>query len=234
MQTFFRTSTCIRTSICITAFTMLAISGCGKLSLRCLLPSLPKHNSIPAEHVNITNQQSFVNPQVFGSRPNRVVMVASGRSNGSYRTHQKIITELAAQIRGQDQFEIVAPRDRYLQGHSDNILEGKFEEAELVRIAREFNADAVLLIKVNEFRPSPPMRANLSIAILDANESVVAFGMSGVWDLANMNTKQAFEQFLYNTSSGSANEGNLYLQSPNQLFRFIGSQVADSITRSGF
>ena len=161
-------------------------------------------------------------------------MVASGRSNGSYRTHQKIITELAAQIRGQAQFEIVAPRDRYLQGHSDNILEGKFEEAELVRIAREFNADAVLLIKVNEFRPSPPMRANLSIAILDANESVVAFGMSSVWDLANMNTKQAFEQFLYNTSSGSANEGNLHLQSPNQLFRFIGSQVADSITRSGF
>ena len=78
------------------------------------------------------------------------------------------------------------------------------------------------------------MRANLSIAILDANEYVVAFGMSGVWDLANMNTKQAFEQFLYNTSSGSANEGNLYLQSPNQLFRFIGSQVVDSITRSGF
>ncbi len=199
-----------------------------------MLPSFGNQTSTPTHPGEPEDLQFFVNQQVSGVRPHRVAIVASSRSNGNYRTHQKVITELAAQLRARGHFEIVAPPDRYLQGHSDNILEGKFEEAELASLAREFNADAVLLIKVNEFRPTPPMRASLSIAILDAGESVVAFGLNGVWDLANLDTKRSFEQFLKGTSKGTGNENDLRLQSPNQLFRFIGSQVADSIIRSGF
>lgn len=223
-----------RNALCVIALSLLAISGCRHASLRSMLPSLDNYSSTTDAFVEPANLRYFVNPQVVAARPNRVVMVASGRSNGNYRTHQKVISELAAQIRARGHFEIVAPPNRYLQGHSDNILTGKFEEAELASMAREFSADAVLLVKVNQFRSTPPMRASLSIAILDGNESVVSFGLDGVWDLANPDTKFSFAQFLSGVSPASGSEANLQLQSPNQLFRFIGSQVADSITNSGF
>ena len=228
MQTTFRNSTCL------TALVLLTIGGCGQSSFRAILPSIGYHSSTVVAAAEPTNLQYFVNPQVATGRPNRVVMVASGRSNGSYRTHQKVINELAAQIRARSLFEVVAPPDRYLQGHSDNILEGKFEETDIAAITREFNADTLLLIRVNEFRPAPPMRASLSIAILSGSESVVAFGLDGVWDLASLGTKNSFEQFLQGASWETRSEASLRLQSPNLFFRFIGSQVADSIIRSGF
>jgi hypothetical protein len=181
-----------------------------------------------------TNQRIMVNPQLAGERPSRVVMVASGRSNGSYETHQKVMNELASQLRSRGQFEVVTPPDLRFYGHSDNILEGKFDEVELANMSRDFNADSVALVSVTEFRSAPPLRVSVSLAFIDSNESVVSVGLDGVWDLADPQTHRSFENYLANSPAASQYEKKLHQQSPNSLFRFVASQMADSMSNSGY
>mgnify|MGYP000250582944 CR=1 FL=1 len=230
----------LKISTCLLAlFFLINSSGCRvaccNFSMGNWFGRFSQRQSVPEIATVIqTNQRVMVNPQLAGVRPVRVVMVASGRSNGSYATHQKVLRELASQFRTRGQFEVVTPADLRFHGHSDNILEGKFDEAELANVARNFNADTVALVSVTEFRSAPPMRASVSLAFIDSNESVVSVGLDGIWDLADPQTRRAFDAYLANSPVAARHEKKLHLQSPNSLFRFLADQMAESLGNSGF
>lgn len=180
---------------------------------------------------SVPTHQIFITPNFHGTRPSRVVLLASNQNAGSYDENQRLINELAVRFRAEGLFEVVTPKMR-LPSHMDNIQQGKFGERDVARISREFNADSICLVRVNELRSFPPIRTSITLAFVDSNESVVACGVDGVWDLAEVSTRRDFKSFLMQDGTDCSNQ--LYLQSPNALFKFVASQISQSIRNSGY
>ena len=214
-----------------TAILLLTMSGCqlqncnpfARFSSEQTLPNAPIKSNV----------QVLRNRQALTVRPGRVVLVASGRGNGNYQTQRKILRELAVQFRSQGVFEVVVPDDLLLYGHSDNILQGKFDEAELATVSRKYNSDAVVIVRVNEFRSLNPMRVGVALAIIDSAESIQLLGAEGVWDLADIETNVAFENFLLANAAASSHEQRIRHQAPTWLFQFSASQMVEAIVNSG-
>ena len=216
----------------VTALLLLATCGCQLQ--RCNFLSRFSGEQTLSVAPSKNNVQVLLNSRAPNARPGRVVLVASGRGNGNYQAQRKIIRELAVQFRTQGVFEVVVPDDLLLYGHSDNILQGKFDEAELATISRKFNSDAVVVVRVNEFRSLNPMRVGVALAIIDSAESIQTLGAEGVWDLADTETNVAFDNFLLTSVSVSPHEQRIRHQAPTWLFQFSATQMVEAIVNSGF
>ena len=116
--------------------------------------------------------------------------------------------------------------------HSDNILQGQFDEREIARLARQFNVDAIALVKVNELRAHSPMRASITMAIVNSNESMVTFAVDGTWDTTRPATQSEFRRYVCdscNLPSNSNESQSIYLQSPTRFLAFIASQITNAL-----
>jgi len=197
------------------------------------------HSSIPihfpwqrptqeVQTVYSPNFSSFKSPQIQLSRLRRVVLVASGPSYGNYNESNKMIGELAAKLRANGLFDVITTNQVQQHSSIDTILQGRFDERELVRLSRQHNADAIGFVRVNELRGYAPMRTAITVAIVDCNESIVAYAADGNWDVAHLPTKNAFQQHVYESHaiSGTA---EIQLQSPRALMSFAAQQIADDI-----
>lgn len=182
----------------------------------------------------------FVSPEFKSSPPQRVVLLPSGQSSGNYQLHCRAIQELATQLRQVGVFEILVPRDERFRSHSDNLLQGSFDEREIAKFSEYYNADAIAIVRVNELRPVAPLRTSITMVIVDANESVVSFAVDGVWDSANQGTYQQFQSYIHDhqaatglANSTSGNQSPIELQSPTALFSFAASQIARAVKAAG-
>ncbi len=226
---------------------MLIVSfNCGCQPLCCWTPAWDwtppwKRSSIVEAPLPVEPAYSvFASPAFFSNPPQRVVILPSGKGPGSYELHRRAIREIASQLRQVGVFEIVVPADDRFHKHPDNLLRGAFDEREVASFSRHYNADAIAIVRVNELHPVVPLRASITMVIVDSNESVVTFALDGVWDNANPGTHQAFQRYLYEhqaptglAHSTSGNHPPIELQSPTALFSFAGSQIAGAIQSTG-
>ncbi len=174
----------------------------------------------------------FVSPLFVSHRPRRVLILESGQTPGQYQETQNLITEFASQLRRTGIFEVVAPPGERLFVHSDNILQGQFDEREIARLSRQYNADSIALVRINEFRAYSPMRASVTMAIVDSNDSVATFAIDGTWDTTRPATQSEFRRYVCTSCNLPANSDetqSIYLQSPTRLLAFVGSQMIDAL-----
>ena len=174
----------------------------------------------------------FVSPIFKSNTPRRVLMLESGPAPGNYEASQKMIVDLAAQIRLNGTFEIIAPPTLRLQAQMDNILQGKFDEREIAEISRQYNADAVAFLRVNDLNGHAPIRTSVTMAIVDSNETTVIFAIDGIWDTANPATRSEFVNYSAAQNYAKAFPSDLQLQSPRALFSFSAHQMAQAIQAS--
>lgn len=211
---------------------LVCISGCCSFSLDSLLFGLSNQEAeiLPEPMVN---QRLSSDPRLAGRQPQRVLMVATGRSDGSYAAQQKMIAELASQFRQLRMFEVIAPRNIRMHSYSNNIAQGKFDEAELAKLARHYNADAVAIVTVNELKSSVPIRVSLSVAIVDSAETVIMAASDSMWDLGDPLVRQHFDRFVDMSLSASNIEKPLLHHSPETVFRFVATNVTRDLRQSG-
>lgn len=163
-------------------------------------------------------------------------MLPSGHNVGNYRHNERAIEQLASQIRQHGIFEIVTPADVRLTTHPDNLLQGDYDEREIATLSRHYNADAVALVRVNELRSYAPLRTSITMVIVDSAESVVTFGVDGIWDTANGDTQHNFKKYVvaHRTTLGTATsivseQPPIELHSPNALFAFAAHDIAHAL-----
>lgn len=214
------------------AFSLLFFSGCCGFSWDSLVASLSNAEMeiIPEP---MMNQRLSADARVANRRLQRVLMIATGISDGSYETQQRLIAELANQFRQRQMFEVVAPRHIRMSSHSNNIVQGKFNEAEIANFARNYNSDAVAVVTVNEFKSSAPMRISLSVAFVDSAETVVLAASDSMWDLGQPVVRQHFDRFVKNSLSTSDIEKPLLHHSPETFLRFVATNVTQELIQSG-
>ena len=76
------------------------------------------------------------------------------------------------------------------------------------------------------------MRAAITLAIVDSNESVVTYALDGTWDTAHQPTQNAFHQHITTQSQTSVGLSRVQLQSPRALMGFASRQIAEDIASS--
>ena len=222
--------------LAIAFLAVAAVLNCGCQTLCCWVPPWRRTVVSESRPVPVPTFSVFASPSFLAQPPQRVVILPSGQTPGSYEHHQRAIDELATKLRQVGVFELVVPRDQRLRSQPDNLLEGSFDEREIAALSQHYNADAVAIVRVNELRPVAPLRTSITMVIVDAQESVVTFAVDGVWDLADHGTHYDFLTYLKThqvatglASSTSGKQPPIELQSPTALFSFASAQISGAV-----
>ena len=207
-------------------------SGCQR---RCIFPCFRRSEEIVSVPIYRDDCKLQSGDQLRSRWPKRVALIESGQNAGRYDQNKLMIAELATQFREHKFFDVVSNCDQRLFGHPDNLVDGKFEEREVVSLSRRYNADSLALVRVNELRSHQPLRTSVSVAFIDAAETIVTGSITGVWDMANSATASAFETFVFGTNNSATNATSsneaiqIQLQSPRNLMRFVAADIANAL-----
>lgn len=90
---------------------------------------------------------------------------------------------LAARLQCAGRFEVVlATPDTHLACHDGVRINGRFDEAELLRLADEHHADAVLFGAITQYHPYLPPRVGLSLRLISPANAALIASVDGLWD----------------------------------------------------
>lgn len=110
----------------------------------------------------------------------------------------------------------------------DVFASGQFNELEVLRVAREYQADAVLFASVTQYHPYPPPRVGLSLLMISPSEGIPIATLNGMWDAREINVAtQAQAYFKQNLSWKRSLLGSeRVIDSPDVFQRFVCHQIA--------
>ena len=172
-------------------------------------------------------------PELAHNFPRKVVILNSETMQSVPEIPKQFAIQLAAELKTQRLFDVVVPSNFQCRTTIDEISSGRFDAREIVQIALQHNADAVLVFRVNDFKSYQPMKSNITVALLDAREAVLSFAADGVWDLSDPATFENFDRFLQYRSGGT-NQSYLQMQkqSPASFSTYIAMQIAEAMSES--
>ena len=110
----------------------------------------------------------------------------------------------------------------------DIFASGQFNELEILRVAREYQADAVLFANVTQYHPYTPPRIGLSLILLSPTEGIAIASASGVWDAREKSTSMLAHSYFKQTQEypRSLFGTDRVTLSPDVFRRFVCQQVA--------
>ena len=170
----------------------------------------------------------FVSPHYCNARPRRVLLLAPNCVVQPLELQRQFIEVLANQLRQAQLFEVLV--DHKQDGCNcdlDAILHGQFNERHLLDLTAKYNADAIMLARVNRFDTNSPMQMSVTCVLIDRAESIVLFAADGTWDTSEPELAAAYRSFSKDQSQKFSQAfDNITLQSPRQLQRYISWQIA--------
>ena len=132
----------------------------------------------------------------------RKVVVVPVTSSVNSQDQNEVAERVATAIRG-IQCRGSAPLDVYLidpQNCGTASARGIYNEQQMAAIARHHSADGVLYCSLMAYSPYEPMKGELSISLVDSNESIVLLKAHTKFDLSDPGTNQDYQSFTYETA----------------------------------
>jgi hypothetical protein len=163
---------------------------------------------------------------------NRVVILPLGNESPHPHAAEEIRVALAAEFQILGKFEVImAPEDAAAPIARTLRVHGQFLEAEVLRLAREYQADGVLIGSVSQYNPYTPPYVGLTLQLIVPAESVVVAEVDGFWDARKKEIavdahafNEAFHPFKVDLLSP-----NLDLLSPHLFQRYVCAQAARAL-----
>jgi hypothetical protein len=163
---------------------------------------------------------------------NRVLILPLGNESPHPHAAEEIRVALAAEFQILGKFEVVmAPDDAAAPIARTLRVHGQFLEAEVLRLAREYQADGVLIGSVSQYNPYTPPYAGITLQLIIPAESVVVAEVDGFWDARNKEIAadaQAFNE-VFHPFKVDLLSPNLSLLSPHLFQRYVCAQAARSL-----
>lgn len=176
--------------------------------------------------------QQYVDPRTDWSAIQRVVLMPLANQTAYPKIADEMQTNLAAELQRAGRFDIVvATRDDPGARARDIFSNGRFDEVELLRVAREYQAQAVLFGQVTQYHPYNPPRVGLSLLMIHPAEGIAIASSEGLWDARETETAAQAKQ-LYGQSLSwpqSVLGTDRVLESPDVFQRFVSQQIASSL-----
>ena len=172
----------------------------------------------------------FANSDLFNRQRIRRLAIAAEPCNANSELQQpQFITHLSSEI--EKVAGVAAPMMDEIHGNVENVNQvGRFDERDLIKGHQHYNADAVLYSTITDYQPYWPMRAKVSIAIIDTNEAIVVAEINGNWNLAVPQTAKQFAEFVrfrYTNVENSSIEA--LTESPSVFQRFVAHEIAQCV-----
>lgn len=191
----------------------------------------------PAESLSAAAPfQQYLDPRVDWSSIQRVVLMPMSNQTAYPKVSEEMQTNLAAELQRAGRFDIVvATREDSGARARDIFTNGQFDEVELLRVAREYQAQAVLFGQVTQYHPYNPPRIGLSLLMVHPGEGVVIATSDGLWDARESGTATQAKQLYGQSLSWPQNmlSSDRVLESPDVYQRFVSQQVASSLMPPG-
>lgn len=173
------------------------------------------------------NLRVGVDPFFHQYPPQRVVLFCSNEVQFGRTKTRQVVETIAEEIRSAGLFEIYAPQTLDQLCDIDEILHGRFDEAELLRLAQTYSADSVMFVRINEASLFNPMSASLTMAIVDVDEALLTFSMDGRWATQDQTTRMFFDEYLQLRINDAMDApAEVLHHSPDAFIRFVANQVA--------
>lgn len=187
----------------------------------------------PAETLAVTAPfQQYLDPRVDWSSVQRVVLMPMANQTAYPKIADEMQSNLAAELQRAGRFDIVvATREDPGAKARDVFANGHFDEVELLRVAREYQAQAVLFGQVTQYHPYNPPRVGLSLLMIHPAEGIAIASAEGLWDARETETAAQAKQLYARSLSWpqSVLSTERVLESPDVFQRFVSHQIASSL-----
>jgi hypothetical protein len=207
----------MRASMRMTALCLFAmVLGC--------FPS-PTRNRVVAP-VTFNQYQA---PGFNWSSVRRVLILPLCNESNDPRVSDDIRDVLGVELQIRSSFEVVlAPIDKPPEWSNRVRFSGQFDEAELVELAQQYRADAVLCGAVSHYHAYPPPRVGLSLRLISTAEGIVIASIDGQWDARNGSVAEEACAFYGRSDSESlSNAGpDGILLSPRLFQKYVCANVS--------
>lgn len=194
------------------------------------------HDRPPDAMAAVAPFQQYLDPRTDWSAIQRVVLMPLANQTAYPKVSEEMQTNLAAELQRAGRFDIVvATKEEASAKARDIFAKGQFDEVELLRIARDYQAQAVLFGQVTQYHPYNPPRVGLSLLMIHPAEGIAIATSDGLWDAREIATANQAKQ-LYGKSLSwpqSMIGADRVLESPDVFQRFVSQQIAVSLMPSG-
>lgn len=162
----------------------------------------------------------------------RVVLMPLANETPYPRVSYELQRNIAAELQRAGRFEVVtATRDDHGARAEDVFASGQFNEIELLRVARQYQADAVLFVNVTNYHPYARPRLGLSLLLVSPTEGIAIASINGLWDTRETGTSLQAQAYFRQTQAWprSLLGTERVFESPDVFQRFVCQQVAVSL-----
>ncbi len=176
--------------------------------------------------------QQFVAPNFDWTTVKRVVLMPMANQTAFAQASAEIQQNLAAELQRAGRFDVVMETQEDSAARSRDVFtRGSFDELELLRIARQHDAQAILFGQVTQYHPYPPPRVGLSLIMISPGEGVAIASADGLWDAREAETAHQAQAYLHQKLNWrqSLMGVDRALESPDVYQRFVCQQVATSL-----
>jgi hypothetical protein len=176
--------------------------------------------------------QKYIATNFDWSSVKRVVLMPLANQSAFEHASDELQANLAAELQRAGRFDVVVATLEEPAARSRDIFSrGAFDELELLRIARNHDAQAILFGMVTQYHPYSPPRVGLSLVMISPAEGVAIASADGLWDARELSTSRQAQAYLQEMTSWR--QGLLgmdrALQSPDVYQRFVCQQIAANL-----
>lgn len=162
----------------------------------------------------------------------RVVLMPLANQTAFEHASDELQENLAAEFQRTGRFDVVvATLEDPAARARDVFHRGAFDELELLRIARNYDAQAIMFGMVTQYHPYAPPRVGLSLVMISPAEGVAIASVDGLWDARELSTSRQAQGYLQEKTSWR--QGLLGLDramdSPDVYQRFVCQQIASNL-----
>lgn len=112
----------------------------------------------------------------------RILLVPLGNESIYPHATFEIQEALAARLQCAGRFEVVLARPDTPACRDAVRASGRFDEAELIALADQHNADAIVFGTITQYQPYAPPRVGLSLRLISPGDGVLIASVDGLWD----------------------------------------------------
>lgn len=175
--------------------------------------------------------QQYVAPNFDWTTVKRVVLMPMANQTAYAQASAEIQRNLAAELQRAGRFDVVVATQEDVGARAREVFaHGSFDELELLRVAREYDAQAVLFGLVTQYHPYAPPRVGLSLIMISPGEGVAIASADGLWDARETVTAHQAQQYVHQKLNWrqSLIGSDRALESPDVYQRFVCQQIATS------
>ena len=199
-------------SLVLCSVLLLLATGCVQKQTVCDQPILPVHTAFHEAPIE--------------TRPIRrvVILPVENRAGSDPKTLEHFQHAVASAIREQQVYEIIEiPAHLRPRCSPQWVQQGMYPDQVLADMYRNYNADAVLFVSINQFSAYPPAAIAATVHLVDSDEGMLLSTVEGSWSVDNPNVAGAMQRKIQ--TEQSPERAKLLMKSP----RFVADFVADEI-----